>query len=446
MTGEVAKAARLGELLSMLRPVPEDWHPGKDGTSARGHAGGVKAERCTSWADLINEWRKAMLWTDGLDLTMSVMLSVAVSTDQAGDQLFLMVIGDAGSGKTRLCEGLLVSKHCYALEHLTGFHSGWQDGSGNDFSLLARINKKTLVTPEGDVLLSNPRFQEIMSQQRRIFDGSSSASYKNRKEDTKYEGLRTPWVIVGTPALLNTDQSRLGDRFLKVFVDPPSADTQADILRRVAFTALRAVKQQTNGCPSSIVEEGLRKAYAKTGGYIDFLRSDPEGLYGSVPVDEEILVHHCTRLAEFTACLRARPDPDTRKVKEAADHKEMPTRLTSQYVRLALSMGAVTQRAATDPEVLRRVTRVACDTSKGRTVEIVRYVARAGRDGLSAAAVAAYTGQEESEEKRFLKFLKRVGVVDPRPVKSGSVNRGVRWHLTAWFSQLYREVTSAESR
>ena len=52
-------------------------------------------------------------------------------------------------------------------------------------------------------LLSSPKFAELMSQQRRIFDGTSGASYKNRKEDVRFTGLRTPWVMAVTPSSIN---------------------------------------------------------------------------------------------------------------------------------------------------------------------------------------------------------------------------------------------------
>jgi hypothetical protein len=171
---------------------------------------------------VLNAWRKALEWRQELDDVLSVLLAVCFSTEQVGDQLFLQFIANAGVGKTVFCDALLTSKNCYPLEHVKGFHSGWREGQdGEDFSLITRINRKTLVTPEGDVIMSSPQFTEIMSQQRRIFDGTAGASFKNMKKDRRYTGLRTPWIIAGTPALMQTDQSRLGDRFLRICANGP---------------------------------------------------------------------------------------------------------------------------------------------------------------------------------------------------------------------------------
>ncbi len=196
---------RLGELLAKVRLVPQEWLAG-------GVAGGTvvthtAVEAPCTWEELISLWSKprALRMRQELKDVLAVMLAVTTSTMQTGDQVFLQVLGPPGTAKTKFCDALLTAdEFCYPLEQLTGFHSGWQDGSGQDFSLLSRVNGKTMITPEGDVLMSSPRFAEIMSQQRRIFDGTSGASYKNQKVDQRYTGLRTPWIIAGTPALITT--------------------------------------------------------------------------------------------------------------------------------------------------------------------------------------------------------------------------------------------------
>ena len=193
-----------------------------------------------------------------MDDVLSVMLAVVLSTVQKGDQLFCMVVGDASGGKTRLCEGLLVSKHCYSLEHLTGFFSGYKDDEGNDYSLINRVNRKCMITPEGDVMMSNPAFPQIMAQQRRIFDGSAGATYKNLKEDREYKGLRTPWIIAGTPVMMEKDQASLGDRFLKVYLGSPTQDQRREILSRVSRSAIEAVKCESDG--KEIIGERMQQA------------------------------------------------------------------------------------------------------------------------------------------------------------------------------------------
>lgn len=436
------RVGALGRLLGMLEPIPEEWV--KEGKRAAARSvGTMEPLPCKSWVEVVSAWRKAMSWRPVMEDVLSVMLATALSTEQKGDQLFLQVIGDAGSGKTRFCEALLVSKSCFSLEHLTGFHSGWKDSSGQDYSLLARINKKTLITPEGDVLMSSPKFTEIMSQQRRIFDGSSGASYKNRKEDVQYTGLRTPWIIAGTHALLDMNQARLGDRFLKVIVDPPSEDEKQSILKRVGFSALRTVIQQSNCSASSIVEDRLLLAYRLTGGYVDHLRRSSSELLSQVQVDEEEVVARCTVLAEFASFLRARPAPTVPhdRHKDKHDCKELPTRLTHQFVRLACCLAVVLGKRRLDGEVLVKVGKVAVDTARGSTMEVCSHLFQAGLKGMSNHSLSLLTGHGEDKGRILLAFLRSIGATElfRQRSKSGITNRS-KWRLSPKMCQVWQEV------
>ena len=403
---------RLNGLLGLIEEVPPEWIP------VVGHTqrGAPEAACCTTYSEMINAWKKAMRWRQGMDDVLSVMLAVAASTSQVGDQLFLFVIGDAGSGKTRLCDGMLTSDHCYALEHLTGFHSGYKGEGDEDFSLISRINHKTLITPEGDVVMSSPHFHEIMSQQRRIFDGTSGATYKNRAEDMRYTGLRTPWIIAGTPALMATDQSRLGDRFLRICFDSVSLDEERDILRRVGFTSLRTVAMISDGTADSHVEENLNLAYKMTGGYVNWLRARFADEFSKLDIDEEAVVECCMTLGEFTAYMRARPDPDPKK--DVPVTKEMPTRLTSQFTRMAACLAVVLNRRTIDDEVMRRTRKVALDTSRGITLDIARKLWDIP-GGVSVAALVSTLGKSPAKVLEILQFMSKIRVVEVHNAPEG---------------------------
>ncbi len=453
--GSAASAARmpdrvghLAALLGRVQPVPAEWFARPAARVSSGKTAALTPIPCRSWKTLVDAWRRAMRWRRGLEDVLSVMLAVAASTDQSGNQLFLQVIGDAGTGKTQLCDGLLTSPHCFALEHLTGFHSGFNDGTGEDFSLIARINHKTLVTPEGDVMISSPRFPEIMSQQRRIFDGASGSTYKTSKEDRKYTGLRTPWIMAGTPTLMDSDQSRLGDRFLKVFLDTPDDEERSSILRRVGYSSLRAVTVTCNGQAGGHVSAEMREAYRTTGGYVDHLRASIESSISRVIVASDLdrVVAECEVLSEFTAAFRARPPSVVRgRDPEADDTKELPSRLQAQYARLAACLAVVLQRREIDVEVLRVVRKVAVDTSSGRTLRVGRELAASGREGLLLGQVAARTGEGEEKVRALLNFLRKIHVAEryaePRP-DGRRVGAG-RWRLTRRMESIYQEVTRA---
>lgn len=418
---------------------------GRDKRRAAATASAGISENCDSWRELTDCWRRALQWRRDLGDALATMLAVALSTRQDGDQLFLQVIGAAGSGKTRLCDALLRSERCFALEHLTGFHSGWKGDDGGDYSLIARVNNRTLITPEGDVLISNPKFGEIMSQQRRIFDGVSGATYKNRKEDMRYTNLRTPWIIAGTLALVNMDQSRLGDRFLRIFIDPPAAGEGDSILKRVGYAALAALKPTIHSAGTGVnghaALSDLEVAYRKTGGYTTRVHDQAAELLAGVETEgrEDALIEVCASIAKFTAMIRARPEPTRpHDHKEGQATAELPTRLTHQFMRLAVCLAAVTnRRTVDDPEVLRVVRKVARHTARGWTYDIATCLYDAGRVGLGARELALKTGHPPERDYALLSFLDKVGAVEHFTVGAGLLRTGRRWRLVPDFTALY---------
>lgn len=450
----LSRGASMTDRFEMLRQVaarialpPAHWV--NDARDGHNFSREIEAKPCQSWSQVEGSWQEAMRWRQCLGDVLSICLAVCASTSQTGNQLFLQLIGDAGSGKSAFCDAMLVSPRCFALEHLTGFHSGWKGENGEDCSLIGRINHKTLITPEGDVLMSSPKFIEIMSQQRRIFDGTSGASYKNTSEDKRWTNLRTPWIIAGTPALMDTDQSRLGDRFLRAVIDCPSKDEQQRILEYVWRSAFRSVGVTSNGDGASTVDGPLLEAYRLTGGYVNWLRDNMEELVARVlsATDVAVIGPQCGRLAELTADLRARPNPDPRKL-EVNDSKEMPTRLTHQYVRLACCLAVVLNRPRVDADVMRRVRKVAVDTSRGRSLDLVRYFHMTHprtrkicqEDGIMTGELHQWTGIEEIKLINYLTFLRKIGVAQ-LAAQPGS--RGT-WRLTERVCGLYQSFTGEQ--
>jgi hypothetical protein len=437
------RVALLDGLVKRMVPIPDGWVTG-EALRPKSHGHTIEPLRCSEWPKVEAAWMGAMRWRDDLRGMLLAMLSVVASTSQTGNQLFLQVIGDAGSGKSEMCDALLVSRRCHALEHLTGFHSGWKGENGEDCSLISRINHKTLITPEGDVLMSSPLFDEIMSQQRRIFDGKSGATFKNTNEDKRWTGLRTPWIIAGTPALLDMDQSRLGDRFMRYVIAPPSDKEKRAILMHVMESAERSVKQLSNGDDSSTVEGKMLLAYRLTGGYVDWLRDNAPRLLDEATCEPEHKMR-CIELGEFTADMRARPNPDAKKL-ETHDSKELPTRIAHQYLRMAYCWTVAMGKTSVDDEVMRWVRKMAIDTSRGKSLDLVKTLAaknpRNGKtyqqDGLTSSVLSSWLGMGEERMLGYLKFLRNVKVVQNVKVP-GSKDL---WKLTERVVELYDTINS----
>lgn len=399
-----------------------------------------KVISCDSYTSVIEAWKDCMRWRKDMEDALTTMLAVAISTEQVGDQLFLMVIGDAGSGKTRFCDAFLTSSTCHALEHVTGFHSGYKGGDGEDYSLIARIDRKLLITPEGDTLMSSPSFTQVMSQQRRIFDGTSGATYKNSKEDTTYTGLRTPWIMVGTPTLMDSDQSRLGDRFLRIFLGTPSRNERREIQKRVVMSALASVKQVSSKKDKNLTENAMSKAYGLTGGYVEYLRDNSQELINGVEVDEESIAELASNWGEFASDFRARPSLAEKK--EAIDTKEMPTRLTHQLVRMAVCISAAKGEKSLSEDTLALVTKIMKDTSAGKTLQIAEVIFHAGE--AQARAIANKINTPEAEVRALIRFMRSKQINILRQVKGKRGGNTRNYALTRRSKELMGHFYEAE--
>ncbi len=429
----------LGGLLDKIEPIPADWIAGRSVTTAR--TGGVEIEcvDCRSWDVLVKAWQSAMMWTEGLDRALSVMLASICSVKAIGDQLWVKIISPASSGKSTLCEAISVNKkHVVAKSTIRGFHSGFKsDRSGaKDNSLIADLYDKTLITKDGDTLLQSPNLAQILSEARDIYDSTSRTHYRHGlKRD--YEGVRMTWILCGTSALRQIDTSELGERFLDcVIMEAIDIDLENQILLRVANRTDRGMGLEADGTLESQQDPDQAKAMQLTGGYINYLRANARDLLVEIKSTPKAL-DRCIQLAKFVAYMRARPS--TRQIETA--ERELAARLVSQLVRLAKCLAVVLNKKDIDNEVMRRVRMVALDTARGATLETIKHIYNAGERGISAMALAVYNNQTPEKENAMLRFLRNIKVIALQSSKvPGMASVKPMWKLTPEITQLYESV------
>lgn len=435
-----SRLARFGELVARLTTVPDAWLRGGARSSRNGVAnkgGGLVPTLCNNYKQLVTAWRKAMRWTPGLDHALSVMLASITSTRAVGDQLWVKIIGPASCGKSTLCEAVSVNhKYVLAKSTIRGFHSGFSiDGGKEDCSLVSQLYGKTLVTKDGDTLLQAPNLGQILSEARDIYDGTSRTHYRNATS-RDYCGLKMTWILCGTSSLRSIDSSELGERFLDcVIMEHIDVDMEEEIAWRVANKADRNLSIEANGKPETHYEPELAVAMQLTGGYIDYLRENVFDLMPSIEHTEESK-RMCMKLGLFIAYMRARPSI---RQEETAE-RELAARLVSQLIRLSKCLAVVTNRDSVDAEIMDRTIRVALDTARGQTLEIVKYLHEAAEQGLEPKTVAGLTSRSVPKTLDLLRFLKQLGVVEPFSTKRNGVTGRVRWRLSDMMATLYEEV------
>ena len=430
-----SRLTRVSDILDKIHQIPSEWI--KTPTIRAKSKDVVDCLDCRDYHTLQTAWKKALRWTDGLDRALSVMLASIASTQILGDQLWVKIIGPASCGKSTLCEAVSVAKRwVMAKSTLRGFHSGFTDASGKDYSLTSKIGGKTLVVKDGDALFQAPNLPQILSEARDLYDGSSRTSYRtNASKD--YSGVRMTWILCGTASLRSIDSSELGERFLDcVIMDKIDEDLEDDVSFRVANRAYRNLSLETNGQADSQQDPDLTKAMALTGGYVCYLRENATNIMPTIDMDEST-IRFCTRLGKFVAYMRARPS----RMQDESAEREFSARLVSQHTRLSGFLAFVLNKQTVDNEVMRRVSQITMDTSRGMVLDVCRHLYQSV-EGSQLRAIYLATNQHKSQCSKLLMFLRDIGAVEYFVRnKSKGVRGQTYWRLTDQLHKLYSEVT-----
>jgi hypothetical protein len=436
VVNEESRVAALQVLIDRMQRVPKEWTTVPDKKVLYPLA-------CTEWKTLRTAWVKALKWTPGLDTSLACMLASVASVRMPGDQLWIKVIGPPASGKSTLCEALAVnSKYIFSKSTIKGFHSGYRsDKEGTeDHSLIVKIKDKTLVTKDGDTLLTLPNLPQVLAEARDLYDTTSRAHYRvGMSRD--YQGIRMTWILCGTDSLRQLDSSELGERFLDVvLMDSIDEELEEEIGWRAVNRIIENRAIEANGQAEDHQDAAMTQAMRLTGGYIDFLRVNASKLLSEVKMSEDA-ARECMRLGKFVAYMRARP---SKKQDESAT-REMSTRLRIQLTRLALCLAIVLNKPSVDSEVLARLRKVALDTARGRTFEACKHMHKAGEDGRETRALAVLLSESAEKVTGLLVFLKRIGVVEifSRTLGPG-VRGGARWRLTESVKKIMEHVLEAK--
>lgn len=420
----------LRSLLAKLVVAPPTWRTQKEGQTEQ-----VPTIFCDNYKKLINQWRKALKWTDGLEHAFSACLACVFAIPTIGPQIWLRVISPPSTGKTDICEALSVNRRfCHPESNIRGFHSGYRRKDGKDVSLLEKVKGKALITKDGDTLLKSPNYDQIMAEARDAFDTSSRSDYRHG-EGKAYEGYRFAWILAGTKELKNLDSnSELGQRFLTVVIVRKIDDDLEDLISgRVANQIL-----DNRGVAGSRLEthrsQDMSLAMSMTAGYLNYLRENVEDLYKGVKAGQD-LINAVIKIGKFVAYMRATPPQKGNDT----DSREMSPRLVAQHTKLALCLAAVKNKTEVDLEVLQQVTKVGFDTADTKTLEIVKYLAEVGDADLKVLTMRFF--MEEARGKAYIGFLRRLGVLESFTKTSASSIKGAgRWRLTDKIRKLYSDV------
>lgn len=389
----------------------------------------------TKFSDLCQDFDHSLHFTPNMKDTLAVMLSVVISTELQGDQIWIRVIGPPGSGKTTLAECIGAAKEwTVSRSVITGFHSGFVDPEARkkDASLIPTIDGKTFIVKDADTLIQSPSRDKILSELRDIYDGTSRAQYRNRKTNI-YEGLRVTFLLCGTDELRTLNRTFLGERFLDVEIlgqedRNPYLDSALENAYARVTGSLRP-KTEDSEVHGSEKSDHLKRA---TIGYIQHLKTTiQEAAIPDLPPSQGGKIK---AMGQILSLMRARVRRESGEV-SFRPRAELATRIVSQLVKMGICLAIVHQKRTIDHEVIRILRKVVLDSAEGFVLEITRLLAHNPR-GLSTRQIALELQIPETTVRRIISDLKEFRVVEISTVPNNSGIRGRHLHM----NKLVREV------
>jgi len=358
---------------------------------------------------------------------LAVSLATVLSTDIRGEQLFFRLLGPPGSGKTTIAEAITAAREFTLPSSIfTGFHSGYigngEEREQGDSSLIPKMHGKTVIIKDGDTLVHSPSVGRVLAELRDIYDGTTRATYRNRKT-SNHENLRITFLLCGTQQLRQLDRSSLGERFLTVEIMGKES-TKPYVAKAIknAYADFVASMNQQSDQPVDQAPDLIRGA---TYGYILHMKNTlgkmtpPE-----LPSKMESVID---ALAHYAAYMRARVDREGHDMTFRPD-VELPTRLAKQFVRLSMCLALVLGRKKVDNEVIRITRKVVTDTCKSFHAEVAGSIYK-NPQGLSAEQISLFLGLPTTNVRRCLNDMLEFGIVQRMARANNSGQRGRDVHL-----------------
>lgn len=336
------------------------------------------------------------------DEPLQVLFGSIFANRLQGDPLWLFFVAPPGGMKSELLMSL--SRHA-AIESTTSLTphtlvSGANFGSGNDPSLLPKLNGRILVIKDFTTILTMhySSRDEIFGVLRDCYDGKTEKIFGT--------GLKRSYVshfgvLAGvTPAIesFGVMHQSLGERFLKYRLSAGEKNmTESDRIRRALKNINQEVKMREELCniANKVLNSGMPK---------------------EIPTIPDEIFEQFICLAQTTAMMRGVVERD--RFTQSVQYKpsiEVGTRLAKQMAKLAMGISIYQGKKVVDASVYDMCRRIALDTAPDRVEEIVRQIwhgTPTEEDALKTSEVSTRTRLPVPTVFRVLQDLELLKLVD----------------------------------
>lgn len=381
----------------------------------------------TKYSEVMEDLKRFKVKTNEQFLDIfDCMLATAFVSHLEGDPVWLFIVAAPGAGKTTLTNMLLGCEHTYHISKVTATQlvSGRNSKSGQDPSLIPRLNNLTLIIKDYTEIIDmgGGEQAELLSVLRGAYDRTLVRDYGtgiSRRYTSKFS------IVAGvTGKIYQTTQASLGERFLRIHLDPMSGkDTDAQIL-----AAMEAAQDRP--------DLGMQLA-PYVSAYLNYLKDTvdcPPRLTKAQQLKIAPIVKVVAHFRTATALGREREDL------EAPPDIETGSRTAVQLQKLATGLAVIHQKKTVDEHIFNKIRRVARDTCRGYYQDMVRLCAE-NPQGLTVKEFGQVLSLANSPIRRKLAVLKQLEMLKQVPVKDGRSGRPEeRWQLHPKFAPIWKKA------
>ena len=288
--------------------------------------------------------------------TIDVLYGTILANRLPGEPIWLFYVAPSGMTKTEYLQSFASAPEIVSVSTLTphALVSGANTSAG-DPSLIPKLHNRTLIIKDFTTILNLPQIarEEIFGVLRDAFDGTIVKSFGNgvhRRYTSKFG------ILAGvTPAIdaFLEGESALGERFLRWRVDLPSRiDEHMKYLQQATSNVTKEAEIRSRLLKLS--EEALAYDYQDT-----------------MKIPEKIL-KKLLYLSIWVSLMRGTVIRD-KYSKEVTfqPFRELGTRLSKQFVKLAKGIGMFRRVTQMDEDLYRIIRKLALGTVEARVVRIM---------------------------------------------------------------------------
>jgi hypothetical protein len=364
-------------------------------------------ESYDQWLSVIKEH---LYLNESMRRTYEFLVATSLSVHLPDKPLWSMVVGAASTGKSTALDSLGGTNEYFEYASKVtseSFVSGMSKGEVDEISLMANIDRKTLVIGDLTGILSLPILvqQKLWGLLKEAYGGVLKVTFGNQAPK-EYYGKKFCMIAGVTHAIYNFNESDMGERFVKIDFAGRDFDEDAQMDQ--------AMMNQDNW-PE--IEKILRENML---GYLRHLHNNTD--FTTPPQVGTETEERIKMLAKLATKLRTKVSKDRFEGMIARPVAESPTRFALQLKTIAKGLMWAKQEEEVTTDIYETLQKVAFDSCPGLALECINYIHK-----VKACSINTLVNRLQIPKTRVHQIIVdfcHLNILEKCKVNNGSGQRG----------------------